>query len=255
MRRQRAQGMTVLELMIVIAIIGAAAVLMRAGFRALTKADLVEDATEFATLLKRTNQLAVENGEMHRLVIDLDKQIYGVEVCQGSTALVRNEALRNDDEKTKQALERGKQRLQQLPSDAFAAGDPDEATKRATAVAGHHVADRTCAPVTDGVSGDVQGKEFLRTLHANKGIKFKQVWVAHQDDGQTKGQVAIYFFPTGAAEKAIVEITDGDSIFTTRVYGITGRVQLSDGALADPNDHMLKNVMGDKDAEREESGK
>jgi hypothetical protein len=147
------------------------------------------------------------------------------------------------------------QRLQQLPSDAFAAGDPDEATRRATAVAGHHVADRTCAPVTDGVSGDVQGKEFLRTLHANKGIKFKQVWVAHQDDSQTKGQVAIYFFPTGAAEKAIVEITDGDTIFTTRVYGITGRVQLSDGALADPNDHMLKNVMGDKDAAREDTGK
>jgi len=246
-------GMTVLELMIVIAIIGAAAVLMRAGFRALTKADLVEDATEFATLLKRTNQLAVENGEMHRLVLDLDKQIYGVEVCQGQTALVRNEALRNDDEKTKQAIERGKQRLSQLPTDALAAGDPDEATRRATALSGHHIADRTCIPVQEGVSGDVHGKEFIRALRASKGVKFKEAWVQHQEEGQTKGQVAFYFFPTGAAEKSIVEITDGESVMTILVYGITGRVQLRDGALADPDEHMLKNVMGNKDAAREEA--
>ncbi len=251
MRSRRAQGMTVLELMIVIAIIGAAAVLMRAGFRALTKADLVEDSTEFATLAKRTNQLAIENGEMHRLVIDLDKQIYAVEVCQGATALVRNEALRNDDEKTKQALERGKQRLQHLPADAFAAGDPDEATRRATAVAGHHVADRTCVPVQDGVSGDVQGKEFLRALRAGKGIKFKEVWVAHQDEGQTKGQVAIYFFPLGESEKSVVELTDGSEVFSVLVFGLTGRVELHDGALRDDNDHMLKNAMGEHDDKRE----
>jgi prepilin-type N-terminal cleavage/methylation domain-containing protein len=251
-RRHRDTGLTVLELMIVIAIIGALAAVLRTGFNALTKAELVEDATEFATLLKRTSSLAIENGEMHRLVIDMDKQVYVVEVCQGQTALVRNEQLRNDDEKTKQAIEKGKQRLAQLPSDALAVGDPDEATRRATAISGHHIADRQCVPVQDGVSGDTHGKEFLRALRSNKGIKFKKVWVAHQDEPQTKGQVAFYFFPTGAAEKAIVEITDGDSVLTTRVYGITGRVQLSDGALPDPNEHMLKNVLGDKDAERED---
>jgi hypothetical protein len=40
-------------------------------------------------------------------------------------------------------------------------------------------------------------------------------------------------------------------VFTVLVYGLTGRVELHDGALKDVNDHMLKNVMGDKDAKRE----
>ena len=43
-------GMTVLELMIVLAIIGGACFLVRTGFRMLTKADLVEDSTELAAV-------------------------------------------------------------------------------------------------------------------------------------------------------------------------------------------------------------
>src|SRR5262244_1780911 len=86
-------GMTVLELMIVLAIIGGAAVLVRSGFRMITKADLVENATELSAMMKRTGQLSIEHGELHRIVFDLDKQIYVVEVCQGATAIMRNEQL------------------------------------------------------------------------------------------------------------------------------------------------------------------
>ena len=70
--RRANAGLTILELMIVIAVIGAGAFLLRAGLRAVTKADLVEDTTEFAAILKRTNQLSIELGELHRVVIDLD---------------------------------------------------------------------------------------------------------------------------------------------------------------------------------------
>jgi hypothetical protein len=36
------------------------------------------------------------------------------------------------------------------------------------------------------------------------------------------------------------------------VFGLTGRVELHDGELKDVNDHMLRNVMGDKDQKRED---
>src|SRR5687767_15985350 len=106
--RQHQSGMTVLEIMIVIAIIGGMAFIVRNGFRLLTKADLVENANELSAIMRRTSQLAIERGEMHRLVMDLDTHQYVVEVCQGSTAIVRNEALRADTEEQKRALERGK---------------------------------------------------------------------------------------------------------------------------------------------------
>lgn len=257
--RRPGAGLTVLELMIVIAVIGAGAYLLRAGLRAVTKADLVEDATEFAAILKRTSQLAIELGELHRVVIDLDardpnadKRIdYVVERCEGSAAIARNEQLRPDEEGVKRAVDRGSQKLTQLPPDALAVGDPDEAMKRTLAIAGHHVADRRCSPAVDGFTGDATGKTWGRALRVNRGIRFKQVWVQHRDDRVTKDQVAIYFFPTGAATKSVIEMTDGDETYTVLVHGLTGRIELRDGALRDPEDHMLRNVMGDKDAKRE----
>jgi hypothetical protein len=252
--------MTVLELMISIAILGMLLFLLRAGLRVLTKADLVENATEMATVMKRAGDLAIETGEMHRVVIDLEKGIYLVEVCQGATTIMRNEQVRNDDPRIKDKIDRGKERFAQLPADALAAGDPDEATKRATAVAGHHVADRQCVPVQGGVSGvavpekregEPERGEWNRALSTSKGIKFGKIWVQHQNDPSTKGQVAIFFFPVGSAEKAIVEITDDSDTFTVLVHGLTGRVELRDGKLRDPEDHMMRNAMGDKDAKRE----
>lgn len=245
--------MTVLELMIVLAILGGGVVLVRSGFRLLTKADLVENSTELAAVMKRTGQLAIEKGVMHRIVFDLDKQIYAVEACGGATTLQRNEAVRPDEEKAKDALERGKQRMNGLPAEALAA-DPDAATKRALSLAGSHIADRTCATVEDPISGDAEGKKWVRALRAGKGIKFKEIWVQHRDESVTKGQVAIYFFPTGSSEKAVVEVTDGSETFTVLVYGLTGRVQLKDGTLRDVNDHMLRNPLGDKDKERDGEG-
>jgi hypothetical protein len=242
--------MTILELMIVMAILGAGIFLVRSGFRMLTKADLVDNSTELAAILKRTGQLAIEKGEMHRVVFDVDKQIYAVESCQGATTLQRNEKLRPDDEETKRAVEKGKERMKGVPVEALAS-DPEAATKQAISIAGHHIADRVCAPVEDP-SSDAEGKGWIRTLRANKGIKFKEIWVQHKDDSTTKGQVAIYFFPTGSAEKAVVEITDGGDTFTVTVAGLTGRVELKDGTLRDVDDHMMRNALGEKDKPREE---
>jgi len=243
-------GMTVLEIMIVLAVIGGLFFVVRTGFRTITKADLVEDATQLTAVMRRTSQLAVEHGEMHRVVLDFEKHAYVVEVCQGSAAIQRNERLNNDSDDTKRALDRGKQRLSQLPSDALASGDPDDAAKRAAAVSGHHIADRTCIPATDTVTGDASGKGWARKLRTDR-VKFKEVWVQHRDDSVTKEQVAIYFFPLGGSEKSVIELTDGSEVFSILVFGLTGRVELHDGELKDVNDHMLRNVMGDRDSKRE----
>jgi type II secretory pathway pseudopilin PulG len=255
--RRASAGMTVLEMMIVLAVVGGMVFIVRSGYRLLIKADLVENSSELAAVMRRAGQLAIEHGELHRVVLNFDNQDpekpdYLVEVCQGQAAIMRNERLNNDDDETKRAIERGKQRLNGLPSDALAAGDPEEATKRAIALSGHHIADRTCHTATDSITGDATGKDWTRKLRKAKGIKLKEVWVQHRDDAVTKGQVAVYFFPQGGAEKSIIELTDGNEVFSVLVFGLTGRVELRDGALRDVNDHMLKNVMGDKEAKRED---
>jgi Tfp pilus assembly protein FimT len=256
-RRSHTPGLTVLELMVVLAILGMSVMLVRGGFRALTKADLVEDANDLAAIMRRASQLAVEHGEMHRVVIRMDPPNprpkdwwdYGVEVCQGTTTVMRNEALRVDEVQAKEAVERGKQKLETLPSDALAVGDPDEAMKRAIAIAGHHVADRMCVPAQDSITGDSKKRPWVRRVH--HGTKLGKVAVQHIDDVQDKGEVAIFFFPNGSAEKAVIEVTDGDDTYSVLVHGLTGRVELKDKVLPDLDDHMMRNAMGDKDEKRE----
>jgi len=72
-------GMTVLEIMIVLAIIGGLFFVVRTGFRVLTKADLVEDSTELTAVMRRASQIAIEHGELHRVVLDIDNGVYAVE--------------------------------------------------------------------------------------------------------------------------------------------------------------------------------
>ena len=247
--------MTILEVMITLAVVGGLMFLVKNGFNRFTKADLAADTTELATVMRRASQLALERGELHRIVFDVEKGLYAVEVCQGATALVRNELATADPTKQKEALERAKQRLGQIPPEAFSSGEPGAASMQAAALAGHHVQDRACSPVTGGVSGDSDGKGWTRKLNIDRGVKFKELWVQHQDEGSTKGQVAIYFFPSGAAEKAVVELASGDDTFSVLLFGLSGRVEIRDSAVANVDDHMLKNVMGEHDKAREESSK
>jgi type II secretory pathway pseudopilin PulG len=235
---------------IVLAIMGASLVLVRSGFRLVTKADLAENAVELVALLRRANQMAIETGELHRLLIDLDKHAYAIEVCQGEIAVARNEAIRVEDDVKQRAIQRMEGQLRGVSPDALAS-DPEEATKKALALAGHHVADRTCGPSTSVISGDSQGKGWIRQLRSAKGIKFREVWVQHQDKSSTEGQAAIYFFPVGSSEKAVIEMTDGSDVFSILIYGLTALVELRDGALSDVDDHMLRNIKGDQDKARE----
>src|SRR5689334_23213208 len=101
------RGMTLLEIMVVLAILAVAILALRTAFRSITKADMVENSTELEAMLKRTQQLSVETATLHRVTIDMDKQIYAVEECTGTATIEMNEAIRPDAEKTKRAEDKG----------------------------------------------------------------------------------------------------------------------------------------------------
>jgi prepilin-type N-terminal cleavage/methylation domain-containing protein len=259
--RSLERGLTLLEIMIVVAIMGIALFALRSSLNILTNFGLSEDSDELAAMLRRASQLAVERGEQHRVVFDLEKGGYRIDVCQGPAALARNEAIDPDKEKAEQAVQKGQEKLRDLPQDALAVGDPDEAMRRAKALAGHHIADRICAPAVGGTSGVAHSftkknlqigdddADWIRAL--NRSVKFTEIWVQHKDGSTKKGEVALYFFPNGSAEKAVIEMTDGDAVRTVIVNGLSGRIQQKAGKLEDVEAVMLRNVMGKKDKERE----
>jgi general secretion pathway protein H len=260
-RSERQRGLTVLELMIVMAIIGFMAYLGMNAFRFLSGAALDEDTSNLALVMRRAQLLAVEGGVPTRVVIDFDKHAYWVEACTGDPSLKRvKEERKVDAESAAEALEEARQRLSTLAPGQLQAATPEEEAKMAAALAGKEVGGRVCGPLGSGaaaellgpvLSGDAEGRELRRQLAVTHGIKFREVWVQHLEQSVSGGQVSVSFFPLGWAEKAIIQLGTEDEVHSVLVHGLTGRVEIRAGALRNPDDHMLRDAKGERERERE----
>lgn len=67
------------------------------------------------------------------------------------------------------------------------------------------------------------------------GLAFDSIWVAHRRERQTSGKAYLYFFPMGFTEDAIIAISDGDTIYSVQVRGLSGRVKVVKGRPEPPN--------------------
>jgi prepilin-type N-terminal cleavage/methylation domain-containing protein len=244
--------MTLLEMMIVIAVIAMLAALGVGALRWLRGPDAAGASVEINQVLTRTAQFATETGMLHRVVFDLDQQTYRIEVCEGGPAAISRapdqffDAGADPAEKRRKAVEEAKQKLSSAPQGALPAAGSEGADDMALALANQLGSRRTCA-VSNALFGDAQGRGTVRAVNR---AKINQIYVQHLPDPVSNGLVAIYFFPMGSSEKAIIEVGDGEKTFTLLVHGLTGRVELRDGTLRDPDDFLLRNADGEKEAER-----
>jgi prepilin-type N-terminal cleavage/methylation domain-containing protein len=251
------RGITLLETMIVLAIIGLGMSIGYSAYRKLTRADLVDDTNHLGALMARASELAGESGKLHRVTIDFDENTAVVEICEGLPSIRRPRTGDKvvDDKETQRQLDDARGRLKGSRTDPSASKmmqmqTPEDETKMAAALAGHHVGDQTCAQVKDVWSGDAEGRPLILKIRKDRGIKAREVWVQHRDDSVTTGQVSIYFFPLGSAEKAIVELTDGTETYSVRVHGLTGEIETVDGEVKDVDDFMHKDITGEREAPR-----
>lgn len=254
MRRPRPDsGMTILEVVMVVAIVGLMSYLAVGAVRWLRGANAVDASVELAAVMRRAQQLATGSGELHRVVLDLDAQTYRVEICAGGPAAITKDpekAVDESEDARKRAVEEAKQRLQSLPQNALPAGeDQAQSEDMALALAGQLHARRICVPSAD-LFGDPDGRAAIRAIDPNRSARIKQVWVQHLRDPASTGLVAIHFFPLGSTEKAIVEIGDGSKTFTVLSHGLTGRIELRDGTVRDPDEFLFRDATGEKEAER-----
>jgi type II secretory pathway pseudopilin PulG len=252
--RRHSAGLTILELVIVIAIIGLMSYLAVGAIRWLRGANAIDASVELTGVMRRTTQLASASGQMYRIVFDLDAQTYRVEVCEGGPAAISKDPEQKfeatDPEAKQRAIEDAKQKIASMPQNVMpATSTEDGAEAMALALTGQLAARRTCT-VSPDFTGDPSGKPGVRAIDPNRTAKIKSVWVQHLRDPVTSGMVAIHFFPLGSAEKAIVEIGDGSKTFSVVVWGLTGRVELQDGAIPDPDDFLYRDAEGEEAEER-----
>ena len=264
-RRASEQGMTLLEMLIVLGVVGAVMALGFFAMRSFTKSDLRADAVAVASALTSASNMAAQSGMQHRVVFDLDQQTYRIEVCPDPVRLRRGDEEEKIDIEALQELQSEQERLaaarqatQQIASqitasvgEIAAAESPEKALEQAAALSGVRVGAARCgiAPGTGGDSAnyaDPAAPNVYQLANADRGIRLRRVHVQHLREPTVEGEVSINFLPFGTAEKALLELADDEgSTFTVLVHGLTGRVEVRDSEV-DPDKHMRRDGAGER---------
>lgn len=238
----RERGFTLLEMLIVLAIVGGLAF---AGGNALQKmrgSRLRDSTTEVASSLRWAFDRSLAIGKHHRVAIRLGSNKWWVERCERRLPLRRGtdpEEEREREEKAEEErLKRAAEALAHVeaPIEESAKRDREEA---AAAEEGQPpppwCADEAPgAAMPEGAETDAatppccrpKGAGKIRTL--KKGISFESVDIAHLSEPVIKGEAKINFFSVGYAEKSVILIkdSDADKTWAVTLEPLTGRVRV-----------------------------
>jgi len=126
------------------------------------------------------------------------------------------------------------------------AGGPTADTAAPPPNVSAQVGEAGCGPVS-GPAGKPQ------TLSKKKKIGLERVFVSHLSEPATEGKVTINFFPLGRAEKAVIEVGQGQGtageLFSVVVQPLTGKVQIQPGEWKHPEDFVEEDDSGEAQVE------
>jgi general secretion pathway protein H len=234
--RRYQRGLTLLEIMIVMLIVGLMMGVMIFGTGQLTASRLKRATAMVAGAVRVAFTRATATSMSQRLVIDLDAQTLWLEESAAPMLVQAKDT----------AGTGGAAAVTQAEKDAFKENDrilkgpvPPRPTFHAVE--------------TLGFSNDT-GVRGPRPL--GRGLKFRSVQTLHDDEPHTAGRAYIYFWPGGQTERAVIQLApasrdaiDSDTL-TLIVAPLTGKVVIKNGpiALVIPRDDLEASERADRGA-------
>lgn len=212
--RSASRGLTIIEILVVLAIIALISGVVIGGSMQLPSARLKSSATMIASAIKVAYTRATATSRDVRLVMDLDRQAIWLE--QSDVPML----------------------VQARDKEATGGADP-MTTKEQEAVAegerivkGPPVPKPRFSPIDStgfGESAAIKGKRPLQ-----RGITFRSVQTTHDDKPRTSGRAYLYFWPGGRTELASIQIRIGESdeeyrTLSLEVSPLTGKVVIKPG--------------------------
>ena len=226
MRRRRAHsGFTLIEILVVLAIVGILAGLSIRGLRSLARSDLRASVSHVSGAIRYLFNRASTTGQYHRLVIDIDAGRYWAEVSDDMFYLPRDPETESSAKKLA-ALE--------------AELDEKEARQKEMAQAAGDVDMSKVLPMDFRPKKARFGafKESNLKPVTMKNTMVMDVFTPRVADPVVKGRAYIYFFPLGQTEPAIIHLSDPtqQTIYSLVVHPITGRVRIYNSYVEPPLD-------------------
>jgi general secretion pathway protein H len=212
--RGRLRGLTLIEILVVLAIIAVVAGMVIAGSMQLPSARLRRSTTMVASAIKVAYTRATATSRDLRLVMDLDRNRIWLE---------ESDAPMLAKSKDKNATG-GADPVTQLEESVQAEG--------ATIMKGPPIPKPRFHPIETYGFGDVESGKGGKSLQ--RGITFRSVQTPHDDAARTKGRAYLYFWPGGRTETAAIQLRIGDLpgddyTLTILVSPLTGKVTIKGG--------------------------
>ena len=224
MRRSQ-HGFTLIEIIVVIAIVALVAGLGVSGVRRLAMSDLRTSSAQMSGAIRYLFDRASTTGKVHRLVIDMNDGKYWAEVsddkfyvpheAESETELRRREEKEADEDEEKRRKEEERARDEQARGTSTSSSSFDLSKLEI----GDFKPRRARFAAFSSLA--------LKPVSVKK-AKIRSVYTPRVTDALTTGRAYIYFFPLGQTEPAIVTMSnpEGDTVFSLVVHPITGRVRI-----------------------------
>jgi len=226
MRRRRGHsGFTLIEILVVLAIVGILAGLSIRGLRSLARSDLRASVTHMAGAIRYLFDRASTTGQYHRLVIDIESGRYWAEVSDDMFYLPRDPETESSAKKLAALESELDEKAARQKEMAQAAGDVDMSK----------VLPMDFRPKKARFGAFKETNLKPVTL---KNTEVMDVFTPRVADPVVKGRAYIYFFPLGQTEPAIIHLSDPtqQTIYSLVVHPITGRVRIYNSYVEPPID-------------------
>lgn len=207
----RARGVTLIEMMVALAIVGGLVTGATLGLRAVAKTELRAAAGKLAASMRYLHDRARATSRHYRLVIDLDEGTYWAEESDDRFYLQKDAppeeaAAAAPARKADEDEERADEAEAEISADVELRGDEPWQPRRArfTAFKDAHLKTEKLA-----------------------GIKVAGVATALRGTVLTGGRAFVHFFPQGFGERAVIELADsGGAVYSLVNHPLTGRVRI-----------------------------
>jgi general secretion pathway protein H len=232
-RRPSSQGFTLIEIIIVLAIVGLIASLGVGGLRRLAKSDLRGEATHLSGAMRFLFDRASTTGKTHRLVLDLEGGRYWAEVTDDKFFVPRDtetpaETRKREEEEAKEDEE--KKAAQEKASSSAAADMFGSSSGSGLPMnSSYDPAKLDIGEFKPKRARFAAFKEMaLKPVTLKKKVIIRSVYTPRSTEPITSGRAYVYFFPLGQTEASIVSLSDpdGDTIYSLVAHPITGRIRV-----------------------------
>ncbi len=240
--RPRSRGMTIIEILVVLAVFSLMVAMVVVGFGTTRSAEVTSSVNNLANMIRYGYDRARVNGTYHRLLIDLDKATFTLQ--EGSDRMYLPATDRDgkivefDPGKAEEQAERDKR-----AADAYNRSIQSEVLGEGEGGSGGEVqaydpyrprekiVPRRKPPLFEGFEEENAISGLVKPIKLPEGVKVTYVRTADDVKPITEGEAALFFFPRGMTQEChiLLEDDEGDNRWTIKVSPLTGRVTIEEG--------------------------